>query len=318
MRNIAKEMMHTLYALITFKMRCKFLILFVVAALAAFLCSPAMGQPSTPLLGDAQSFAVLGAAGVTNAHSDPNPQTTIWGNLGIDPGPPSAPTGFPPGIVEALGGSIYGPGGLALAARLAAANAYTTLAGLSGASLTGENLGGGRTLTPGVYKMTDSTAYLNGILNLDATGVSNARFVFDLTGALTTGNDLITTSQPAVVNVIGGDAGTEVYWVVGSTATLGDDTVFAGNIIAYASVILDPRAEILCGRAFALTESVTLIDNLISNNNSAKDFGSGRSDFGSYGFSGGGAPSQAPEPATMLLLGLGLIGMAGVRRKFKN
>ena len=185
------------------------------------------------------------------------------------------------------GGSIYGPGGLSLNARLDATTAYTTLAGLSGANLTGQNLGGGRTLTSGVYTMTDSVAFLNGILTLDAQGLPNARFVFDLAGALTTGPH----QYNAVVNVIDGDPGTEVYWVVGSTATLGDDTVFAGNIIAYASVILDPRAEILCGRAFALTGSVTLIDNLISNNNTAQDFGSGRSDFGSYGFSGGGAPS---------------------------
>ena len=66
MRNIAKEMMHTLYALITFKMRCKFLILFVVVALAAFLC-PRHGTTEQTALGEADSFAVLGAAGVTNA-----------------------------------------------------------------------------------------------------------------------------------------------------------------------------------------------------------------------------------------------------------
>ncbi|MBI5091827.1 MAG: PEP-CTERM sorting domain-containing protein [Candidatus Hydrogenedentes bacterium] len=80
---------------------------------------------------------------------------------------------------------------------------------------------------------------------------------------------------------------------------------------------LDPRAEILCGRAFALTGAVTLIDNLVTNNNTAEDFGSGRSDFGSYGFSGGSA-SVVPEPATMLILGSGLAGLVALRKRFRK
>jgi hypothetical protein len=298
------------------RLKSKFLILCAVGACVALLCPAlASAQPATPILGSAQSFAVLGAAGVTNAHSDPNPQTQIYGNVGVDPGPLTAITGFPPGIVT--GGSKYGPSDPSLTARLDATNAYNTLAALPFISnLTGQDLGG-RTLTPGVYYFS-STAFLTGIvpLTLDFQGNPNADFVFQVGTALTTGSS-------SVVNVINGDSTSGVYWLMGVTggsgtgsATLGSDTVFAGNIIALDSISLDPRAEILCGRAFALTGSVTLIDNLISNNNTAQDFGSGRSDFGSYGFSG--SPAPVPLPAGILLLGSGLVRLAAYRKRSKK
>ena len=281
--------------------RQKFLILCAVAACVALLC-PALAS-ATPILGSAQDFAVLGHESVINGHSDPNPDTQVYGNLGVTPG--TSITGFPPGVVT--GGAIHNNDAVAVSALADATSAYGILAALPGTDLTGQDLGGGRTITPGVYTMTDSVAYLNGALTLDATGIPNASFVFNLAHALTTGTG-------AVVNVIGGDSGTEVYWVIGSSATLGTGTVFAGNILADASVTLDPTAEILCGRAFALTGSVTLIDNLISNNNTAEDFGSGRSDFGSYGFSGG----AVPIPPTILLLGSGLAGLVAFRKRFKK
>jgi type VI secretion system secreted protein VgrG len=296
-------------------MKPKSFIFLLIVAFVMLLYAPIV--LATPILGSAQSFAALGYAGVTNGHQDDNPTTQIYGNVGVYPGPLTAITGFyPDGTVS--GGSIHGPDAVSQQALADVTNAYGVLAGLPsplGNNLTGQNLGGGRTITPGVYTSTDSVALLNGALTLDAQGLPNARFVFNLATALTTGSN-------AVVNVIGGDQSTEVYWVIGSTATLGDDTVFAGNILAQASVIFDPRAEILCGRAFALTASVTLIDNLVSNNNSLENFGhTERLDFGSFGFSGGGAapPSPVPEPATWLLLGSGLVGLAGfTRRKFKK
>ncbi|MBE3040675.1 MAG: DUF3494 domain-containing protein [Chloroflexi bacterium] len=287
----------------------KYLILVAIVA-SVLLCYPAPGF-ATSYLGSAQSFAVLGAAGVTNAHVADNPQTTIWGNVGVDPGALTAITGFPPGIVT--GGSIYGPGGVSLNARNDVTTAYNTLASLPLATnLTGQDLGTVGTLTPGVYKFS-STAQLTGTLTLDFQGNPNADFVFQIGSTLT-------TASSSSVNVINGGPLSGVYWQVGSSATLGPDTTFAGNIIAQASVSLDPRAEILCGRAFALTGSVTLIDNLISNNNSAEDFDSGRSDFGSYGFSGGPVGGGViPEPITLSGLVLGVGSLCGyVRRRARR
>jgi len=288
----------------------KFLILFAVAALAALLYCPLVS--ATSILGSAQSFAVLGHETVTNGHSDPNPTTQVYGNLGVTPG--TSVTGFyPDGTVS--GGTIHINDGVAQLALADATTAYNTLAGLpythnyTGIILGSLGTSGYATLTPGVYFFS-STAELDGALTLDFENNPLAVFIFQIGSGLT-------ADSGSSVDVINGTSTSSLYWQVGSSATLNSDTVFEGNILALASVTLDPRAEIVCGRAFALTGAVSLTDNLISNNNTKENFGSGRSDFGSYGFSGGPATS-VPEPATMLLLGSGLAGLVALRKRFNK
>ena len=250
-------------------------------------------------LGSAQSFAVLGHETVTNGHSDPNPTTRVYGNLGVTPG--TSVTGFfPDGTVS--GGTIHINDGVAQLALSDATTAYNTLAGLPSAfNFTGFTLGsaGFTTLTPGVYHF-DSSAQLTGALTLDFQGNPDANFVFQIGSTLTTASD-------SSVNVINGGSLSGVYWQVGSSATLGTDTAFAGNILALSSVGLDPRAQILCGRAFALNGEVSLTDNLISNTCTEEGFGSGHTDFDSFGFSGGGAPTPVPAPGAALLAVIGLV-----------
>jgi hypothetical protein len=163
----------------------------------------------------------------------------------------STVTGFPPGTVTH--GAIYQgvPGSAVTSPALAdATTAYNNLKGqVCNVDLTGKDLGG-MTLTPGVYCFNTS-AQLTGILVLDDLGNSNAVWVFQVGSTLTTapGSSVILLDSGKAVNV---------FWQVGSAATIDTTTRFSGNIIADASVSLNDGASLI-GRALALNGAVTLI-----------------------------------------------------------
>jgi type VI secretion system secreted protein VgrG len=238
---------------------------------------------ATSMLGAAQGFAVLGATTVTSTGP-----TTISGNLGVSSG--SSITGFPPGNVA---GTIYSAGGVMNQAHNGALAAYNTVKSRSFTTdLTGLDLGG-RSLTPGTYYFA-SSAELTGALTLDFLSNPDADFFFQIGSTLTTASN-------SAVKVINGGSQSGVYWQVGSSATLGTDTLFAGNILANQSITLTTGADISGGRAIALNGAVTLDSNEIRN--------AYLDDFGSYGYSGG-SQEPVPEPATMLLFGSGLAGLS--------
>ena len=208
-----------------------------------FGSSPALAQK--PSLGSAQRFAVLGASTVTSTGP-----SAVAGDLGVSPG--TAVTGFPPGTMT---GALHAGDPAALQAQADLTAAYNGLAGaVSTGTLTGQDLGG-RTLTPGVYRFAAS-APLNGVLTLDAQGNSDAVFIFQI------GSTLL----PAIgssVDVINGAQAGNVFWQVGSSATLAAGVAFKGNIVALASITLGAGASV-SGRALARTGAVTLDTNSVS------------------------------------------------------
>ena len=219
--------------------------LIVILALA-LLAPRAAGAATAPTLGTAQNFAVLGGSTVTNTGS-----STVNGDLGVSPG--TVVSGFPPGLVT--GGTIHRADAIALQAQQDVTTAYNALTGQAcDTILTGQNLGG-LTLTPGVYCYAD-VAQLTGTLTLDAQTNTNAVFVFKIGSTLTTASN-------ARVQVINGGSPCNTYWQVGSSATLGTNTTFVGNILALTSISLTTGTGIT-GRALARNGAVTLDTNTVS------------------------------------------------------
>lgn len=227
---------------------CRALLAAIALLMGGTLASPqfAVSAAIAPtILGTAQSFLVLGGSTVTNT----GPTTVTGGNLGVSPG--TAITGFPPGIVVAPG-SIHAADAVAAQAQSDVTTAYTTLAGQApSATLTGQDLGG-KTLTQGVYFYATS-AQLTGQLTLDAKGDPSAVFVFQI------GSTLVTASNASVL-LTNGASPCNVYWQIGSSATLGTTTAFKGNIVALTSIGLNTGATVT-GRALARNGAVTLDTN---------------------------------------------------------
>ena len=223
----------------------------VVVALAATACSSngamtgnipagADAMSATPPKPDAlvnlrtaRSFAILAGSTVTSTG-----RSEITGDVGIFPG--SAITGFPPGIIH---GTLHVAGPVAQQAEQDLKAAYNDAAGQAHNPVTVSGNLGGQTLRPNLYKSTSSLAISSGDLTLDGRGNPNAVFVFVMGSSftMTTGRQIIMTNGAAVRNV---------FWAVGSSATLGTKCRFSGNLLAHQSISLG-TGSVVQGRMLA-------------------------------------------------------------------
>jgi hypothetical protein len=243
--------------------------LFLLGSLSTLIfASSALGATSVGL-GKAASFSVLGGSTITNTGP-----TTMFGDLGLAPG--SSVTGAPVVL-----GAEHIDDAVANEAKSALTTAATTAEHEASNGSAGEDLAG-HAFLPGVYTASSSLLLSSGSVTLNAQGDPNAVFIFQIGSTLTTGSN---TS----VSLINGAQACNVFWRVGSSATLGTGTHFVGTIMAADSITANTGATIH-GRLLAQTAAVTLEDNTITTSTCAS----------SSSGSGGGTETTTPAETVAL------------------
>jgi hypothetical protein len=247
----------------------------VLASLSTLIfASSALGAAAPVGLGTAASFSVLAGSTVTNTGP-----TTMFGDLGLSPG--SSVTGAPHVL-----GATHVDDAVAIAAKSSLTTAYDDAAGRPSNGSAGTDLAG-QVFLPGVRTASSSLLLSSGSVTLDAQGDPNAVFIFQISSTL------ITASNTSVVLINGAQA-CNVFWQVGSSATLGTGTSFVGTIMALATVTANTAATIH-GRLLASTGAVNLDTNTITTSNCPS----------SESGSGGGTETAGSETAGSETAGAG-------------
>ncbi|MEU1481492.1 ice-binding family protein [Streptomyces sp. NPDC005760] len=207
----------------------------VIAAVVLVLTPTRASAIATPVpIGTTlATYGVLGGATVTNT----GPTVVNGLNVGVSPG--TAITGFPPGVVTPPG-TLHAADAHAGQAKVELTTAYNQAAGQSLNPVVYNDAPhefGGQVLTPGLYR-ANSSAQITGTLTLDAQGDANAVWVFQI------GSTLTTAAENSTVSLVNGASPCNVFWQVGSSATLGTHTSFVGTILANTSISATTGATI--------------------------------------------------------------------------
>lgn len=244
---------------------------YLMISACALLVSPPnlLADPAPVNLDTAKSFGVLAGSGITVTGP-----TTILGDIGSYPTP--SITGFEN---VTLSGVNHAGDAVTQAAKSNVFAAYADASVRTPSTSFGAIYDlGGLSLLSGVYNVTESFG-ITGALTLDGKGDVNAIWIFQ-------SGTTLTTASNSQVNLIGGAQASNVFWQVGSSATLNTGSDFSGNILAAQSITLNTGASIT-GGLYALNGAVTLDSNFINN---------------------------VPEPGSVFLLLTGL-GSLFIRRK---
>jgi hypothetical protein len=230
-------------------------LLFIAPLAALVLASTAQAGPPPVLLATADGFAVLAGSTITNTGN-----SVISSDVGLHPG--TAVIGFPPGTVN---GSKHVTDAVAEQAKADLITAYNDAAGRPLSATSPPDIGG-QTLTAGVYKTGSVPSLgLTGNLTLDAQGDPRAVFIFQAASTLVTATD-------SSVTLINGARACNVYWQIGSSATLGTRTAFKGTIMALTSISANDGVRV-DGRLLARNGAVTLINDTITGSRCADGAG---------------------------------------------
>jgi hypothetical protein len=211
----------------------------------SFSTGTASGQQTVDLQ-TAGDFAILAGAGITNTGL-----TIINGDAGTSP--TGTVNGFPPGIVN---GSIHAADPIAAQAKIDLTTAYNDAQGRATGAISLPGDLSGITLAPGLYSNSSSVMLSAGNVTLDAMGDANAIFILQMGSTLTT--------NPGTGFILAGGAQAKnIFWSVGTSATLGTNSTFYGNILADQSISMNTGA-ILNGRALTRIGAVTLQSNQVN------------------------------------------------------
>jgi len=209
------------------------------------------GTTASPLsvevfLGSAANFMVLAGSEISSTGL-----TAITGDIGVSPS--TVITGFPPGTFT---GVQYPGDATSAAAQLDLKAAYDSSAVARKIDSISTTELGGLTYTHGVYKSgTGSFGITTDTLTLNGGGDASAVWIFKMTGALT-------TASGSYVKLVNGAQWYNVFWQVGTSATLGSNSTFSGNVMALSAITANEGATIH-GRLLAQTDSVSLHNNTI-------------------------------------------------------
>lgn len=226
----------------------KKILLITLMLLIAMIAIPKTCTASQPAIrrGTTSKFAILSGTTITNTGN-----TTINGDIGLHPG-----TGFTGQSSVTINGVVYLADSVANTAKNNLVTAYNDVSSRTNVNRISSELGN-KTILPGTYDSTDGTFEITGTLTLDAKNNPNAVFVFKTSSTLITASD-------SKINLINGANVCQIFWQVGSSATLGTNSHFMGSIYALSSITANTGATI-SGQLLARNGAVTLDGNTITN-----------------------------------------------------